>query len=164
MPGAIGYHAVKRALAAGLAARAGLQGVVVSYAAPDKIPEIRGRNRSWENIHFDDAAGTVDNEVFCGAHLVYDADYIQTTKLQVLRPTSRGTQEACDERLEELILELWAYLADQSSWDLDAMGLATFDNLIVTPATFAFDTGLLAPAGHAAGVEIGLRVQTRRSP
>lgn len=167
MPQATAYSVVKRALTDGLNARPGLQGVTVDYAAPERIPDLKADGGAFENIHFTTTAdGDVDNVVFCGPALVFDEDYVQGLKIQVLMPGSLGTQEQCDLRVGELLYEVWAFLAGQSAWDLEAMGLGFLDNLIVTPTSQEWSGGRLGGTveGHAGAVEIGLQVEARRSP
>lgn len=165
MAQATAYSAVKAALATLLRARVGLASVTVSYGAPEKLPDIKSIAGSWENIHFDGAEGDFSNVVFCDGGLDFDEDYVQTCRLQNLRPESLGTQQACDERVEEMLYEVLDELSGQADWDHADLGLSYLEYLIVTPLTQEWTTGRLGgtTGGHAAGLELGLRVQSRRS-
>lgn len=162
MTQATAYSPVKTALVSLLTSRPGLDGVVVGYAAPEKLPDLRGSG-SWENIHFDDATGSLDVTQFCDGTIDFDEDYVQVCRLQVLLTGSLGTQEAADTRLGELVYELLAELSRQDSWDLAALGLDFLETLTILPVSQEWETGTLAPEGHAAKVAFGLRVEARRS-
>lgn len=162
---ATAYAPVKAALVQLLVARSGLAGVTVEYHAPEKLPDIKSLSGSWENIHFDDARGDFASVVFCNGGLDFDEDYVQIARLQVLRPKSLGTQQVCDERVEQLLYEFLAELSRQANWDLEDLGLDFLDYLMVTPVSQTWTTGRLGgtTGGHAAGLELGLRVEARRS-
>lgn len=165
MPHGSAYSAVKSALVTRLTARAGLAGVKVSYQAPVKVEDIQGEFGAYEMVNFDEADGTFDVNVFCGAsNMVFDEDYVQTCIVQVLRPESEGTQEVADQRVQEILYEIHAELADQGEWDTADLGLDDFTYIEVTPVSQKWDTGFLpAGAGHGSKCELGLRVQARRS-
>lgn len=163
MPHATPYALFKAAMVAKLEGRSGLSGVRVSYQAPEDVSDVRSESGSWESIHFNDASGTSEDVILCGGHLHFDYEYLQTVVVQVLQPSSLGTQQAADERVEELLYELFAELAGQQNWDLADLGLDDFMPFQATPSSIVRRTGILTTPGHAAGVEVGIRVLARRS-
>jgi hypothetical protein len=156
------YALFKAAMVAKLEGRAGLSGVKVSYQAPEDVSDVRA-DGSWESIHFNEAEGTSENVILCGGHLHFDYEYVQTAIVQVLRPDSLGTQQAADERVEEILYEVFAELARQQEWDLADLGLDDFMPFQATPLSVRRRTGILTSPGHGAGVEVGIRVYARRS-
>lgn len=165
MAHASAYSLTKSALVTRLKTRAGtgLAGVNVSYQAPVKAPDVNARG-SRESIFFDDATGTFDNVVLTAGDLRFDEEFVLTMVIQVLRPTSTGTQQVADERAQELLYEVFDELAGQDAWTLAELDLGVFDYFQVTPVTQEWETGFLpSGAGHAARCVIGLFVQARRS-
>lgn len=162
MPSA--YAAVKAALVTRLDARSGLTDVKVLDRLPDKAEEIQGDSGKWEMISFDSAEGDTGVVVVAGAsNIIFDDDYIQTCFIQVLIPDSEGTQQAADTRADELLHEVYAELAAQAAWDYGALGLGPddFEYVIVTPAGHRHEPSHLSHEGHAAKVELGIRVRAR---
>lgn len=161
------YSRVKAGLCTRLNALPGLEGVVVAYDPPVQVPDVRGATGAWENLHFAaEATGETDEVVFCGpGELSFDVDYTQPMVVQVLRPSSLGTQQACDERAEEILREVYIELSGQHGWDLAAIDLDWLDYLIITPGSFAWGGGRLGGSGggHASSVRLGLQVQARGS-
>jgi hypothetical protein len=160
------YPVVKAALVTRLKARSGLAGVSVTYEAPENSEDVRGTSGAWESVSFDDAEGNIAQRVFAGAsNLIFDEEYVQTCVIQVLRQ-DRGTQQEADERAGEILYEIHAELANQADWDYDALGLGVtdFEYVDLLPVIHKMVTGFLpAGAGHAARVELGIRVRARRT-
>jgi hypothetical protein len=162
MSAATPYSVFKSAMVTRLSARSGLAGVTVAYDAPNETPDVRASG-SWESIHFDKISGASNNVIMCAGSLVYDFDYVQVAVVQLIRPDSLGTQQAADERLEELLNEVLAEMADQQGWDMAALGLDVFDYFQATLASIDTRTGKLSSQGHGAAYDLGIRVQARRS-
>ena len=163
MAHASAYSLTKSALVTLLAARAGLQGVAVSYQAPVGAPDVAARG-SHESIFCDDAEGDFDDVVLCAGGLRFDETLTVRLVIQVLRGSSLGTQQAADQRAEDLLYEVHAEIAGQNDWDLADLKLDVFDYFQVTPASQRWVTGFLpSGAGHAARCELGLLVEARRS-
>lgn len=163
MAHASAYSLTKSALVTRLDARPGVQGVAVSYQAPVSATDVEGRG-ALEAIFCDDAEGDFDNRVLCAGDLRFDETLTIQLVIQVARPTSLGTQQAADRRVEELLYEVHDELAGQNDWDLAELGLDVFDYFQVTPGAHRFVTGFLPSGeGHASRCELGLLVEARRS-
>lgn len=155
------YTAAKIAVYTLLQARAGLQGVAINYDKPVDADDVRARG-SNEAIWFADAEGSFDVVLF-GGDLRFDETLTVTLVIQVLRPTSTGTQETADSRVDELLYEVAAELSGQDSWDVTGLDLDAYDYLEITPAGFRRSGGFLSPEGHADRIELDLLVRSRRS-
>ncbi len=161
MPSA--YAAVKAALVTRLRDR--LDGsVTVLDRLPETGEEIQGESGNWEMISFDRAEGDIAVNVFAGpSNLIFDDDLILTCMIQVLMPDSEGTQQAADQRSDELLHEVYAEIADQAAWDFAALGLDAFEYVTVVPAGHRHEPSMLSQEGHAAKVELGIRIRARYS-
>jgi hypothetical protein len=150
------YSAVKSLLAARLLDRLGPEGVAVNYQPPVNPLDVNSLG-SREAVWFGDAEGEFSNVVFCDGGLRFDEEIVITTVIQVLGKDSIDDQETVDRRAEELLLEVLTELADPV--------LAAFDYVIVTVASQQWKAGRLEQTGkaHAAGCELGVRVESRRS-
>lgn len=160
------YSAIKSLLTARLTARSGLHGVAVRYQPPLDPKDVNSVG-AREAIWFGDTEGDFSNVVFCDGGLRFDEDITIVCIIQVLGKESLDDQEAVDRRVEELMLEVLAELADPAfaaAVLADAV-LAAFDYVMVTPASQQWRVGRLGQAStaHAAGCELGIRVESRRS-
>lgn len=157
------YSVVKAALVTQLAARPGLAAVNVSYQAPIKPEDVRSETGAYELIHMGDAEGEMDAIVFGGsANLTWDETYTQEVVIQVLQASS--TQQDADDRMEELLYEVVAELANQQAWNFAALDLSQFANLTLVPISARRETGYLeGQNGHGATCVLGVEVQYRRS-
>lgn len=160
MPVGSSYSAVKWAIFQQLSARAGLQGVAVSYQAPVQRQDVEDSTGSSEAIFLDDGAGEHENVVICSLPLQIEELYQISLVVQVLRPTSLGDQRAADLRVDELLFEVLSELAHDPTWGLSNTG--NFVYLHTTRSTFRRITGFLpAGAGHGARAELSLQVDSR---
>lgn len=157
------YATLKAAIVAQLQARAGLTGVSVSYQAPLQATDISGPVGSFEAIWLDDTeAGEHQNVVICSLPLQLEEVYAIRVVIQVLRPTSTGTQRQADERVDQLLYEVLHELANDPTWGLS--GTSPFNYLHTTWSTFERKTGFLPNgAGHGASWEANLQVNSRIS-
>jgi hypothetical protein len=156
------YSTLKAAIVDQLRVRPGLSAVSVSYQAPLQPPDVQGPTGSAEAIWLDDAEGEHDNVVVCSLPLQLEELYAIRVIIQVLRPTSLGTQEEADRRVDELAYEVLHELAHDPTWGLSGTG--AFNYLHTTRSTFRRVTGYLPNgSGHAARYELSLQVDSRIS-
>lgn len=166
MPVESTYSAVKEALVARLAARPGLAAANVSDHVPVNVDDLRSPSGRFETIAMGDATGSFSTVVFCGpGQLRFDEELVLAVLVEVHGTDSvDGTQPAVDRRVNELLYELLAEVADQQSWDLPTLGLDVFDYVTIVPATQRWSAGRLTQTGvYAASCEVGLAVSARRS-
>jgi hypothetical protein len=161
------YSAIKSLLVSRLTARSALNGVKVNYQPPSDPLDVQSLG-SREAIWFTDADGTFDNVVFCDGGLRFDEDIIIGCVIQVLGKESLDDQEQVDQRVEELLLEVLAEIADPDfrvAVEQTDPVLSAFDYVLVSVATQEWRVGRLAQTGkaHAGGCELGISVQSRRS-
>lgn len=143
-----------------LKARAGLQGVAVSYQAPVQTQDVQADGGTFEAIWLDDGSGEHENRVICSLPLQIEEIYGITLVVQVLRPESLGDQRSADLRVDELLYEVMAEIATNPTFGLSNSG--PFVYLHVTRATFQRVTGFLpSGAGHGARAELLLQVESR---
>lgn len=154
------YSTVKAAAVAALKARPALSAVAVTYRAPETSTEVQGESGSNESIFFDDAeGGDLDNEIIASLPLRLEETYQLKLVVQVLRPSSDGTQQDADERVDELLYEVLKEIASDPT-----LGITGFDYLHITTAAFNRRTGFLGTSGgHAASCELMLSVEARLS-
>lgn len=157
------YSTLKSTIVTQLKARAGLSAVSVSYQAPLQATDISGPVGNFEAIWLDDAeSGEHQNVVICSLPLSLEEVYSIKVVVQVLRPTSTGTQEEADTRVDELLYEVLYELAHDPTWGLS--GTTPFNYLHTTLTTFERKTGFLPTGtGHGASWEANLQVQSRIS-
>lgn len=157
------YSTLKSAIIGRLVERAGLVGVSVSYQAPVQASDVSGPVGSFEAIWLDDAeAGEHQNVVICSLPLQLEEVYSIKLVVQVLRPTSTGTQEEADTRVDELLYEVLHEMTHDPTWGLS--GTSPFNYLHTTWTTFERRTGFLPTgAGHGASWEANLQVNSRIS-
>lgn len=154
------YSSVKWAIYQQLSARAGLQGVAVSYQAPIQAQDVQDSTGSAESIFLDDGDGEHENVVICSLPLQLEELYTIRVVVQVLRPSSLGTQREADLRVDTLLYEVLHELASDPTWGLSNTG--NFVYLHTTRSTFRRVTGFLpSGAGHGARCELALRVESR---
>lgn len=151
------YSTAKAAIVSKLNARAGLSGVAISYQAPLVSSDLGGE--SGDAIWLDNATGGYDNVVICGLPLRLEELYDLRVVIQSLRPSTTGTQQVADERVDELLYEIFDELADDPTF-----GVTTFNYFHITRGSFARITGFLPTgAGHGARCELDLNVECRHT-
>jgi hypothetical protein len=157
------YSLAKAALITVLEGAEDLAGVALSYQEPVDVEDVRAADGSWEAVFLAGAAGSFELVVLCAGQLHFDEDYTQELVIQVLRPSSLGTQRMADERAQEILFAVMAEISRQNEWDLDALGLGDFDHFAILPTSQRWETGVLDPSkGHGARLVLGLRVMARR--
>ena len=151
---------VGQALIARLQARDRLSGVAVSYDPPRQAYDVRGQSGNHEAIWLGPASGTYSDVVLCGGGLRFDEDVELTVTVQVLRPTSSGTQEKASTRAAEIVYEVLAAVAEDAT-----LGITSFDYVIVTAGTQDWSRSGQMPdqVGHVGACDLGLNVRSRRS-
>lgn len=161
------YAAVKRALRDRLQERPGLLGVAVEYQAPVQAADNRGSAGQYEKIFLDDVDdGELNNVVVCALPLRLDESYHLTVVVEVIRPSTLGTQEAADERVDQLLYEIVHEIASNPTLDIDPNPgpHSHFDFLNVTRGRFVRDTGFIAGTnGHGARCVLDVEVSCRLS-
>lgn len=154
------YAALKRAIIAALQARSALTGVSVSYQAPIQASDVLDSSGSGEAIWLDDAEGEHQNVVICSLPLQLEEVYALVLVIQVVKDQSDGTQEAADERCDELLYEVLTELTNDPTF-----GLSTgdpYNYLHVTRSTWQRRTGFMpSGAGHGAAIRLMLEVNAR---
>lgn len=156
------YATVKRALRDRLQERSGLVGVAVEYQAPVQAADNRGSAGQYEKIFLDDVEdGELNNVVMCSVPLRLDESYHLSVVIEVIRPSSLGTQEAADERVDQLLFEIVHELASDPTLGISLNpGLHShFDFLNVTRGRFVRDTGFIAGTGGGHGARCVLDVE-----
>jgi hypothetical protein len=161
------YSAVKSLLVARLSARTGLHDVEVRYqppVSPLDVDSVGAREAIW----FGDCEGNFDNVVFCDGGLRFDEDIVITCVIQVLGKESLDDQEEVDRRVEELMVEVLGEIADPDFYGAAILAdeiLSAFDYVTVTPTSQQWRVGRLTATGkaHAAGCQLGIHVESRRS-
>lgn len=156
------YTAAKAAIQTRLQARSGLADVAVGYDKPSDADDVRTRG-SNEAIWFGDAEGSFDDVVLCAGNLRFDETLTVTLVIQVLRPTSTGSQQSADARVDEILYEVAAEFSGQNSWDLADLDLDAYDYFQISPRGYRRFPGFLSPEGHADRIELDLLVRSRRS-
>lgn len=160
------YATVKTAVRDKLSERPGLMGVNISYQAPVQAADVRGAG-SYEMIFLDDVEdGELDNVVFCSLPLRLEENYHVKLIVQVLRPSSQGTQETADQRVDQLLFEVMHELASDPTFGIDVNPgpHSHFDHINVTRGRFIRETGFLEGSnGHGSRCELDLEVTCRIS-
>lgn len=148
------YSTAKAAIVSKLSARSGLTGVAIRYQAPEKASDVGGE--SGDAIWLDDAEGNYENPVLpiaCGIQ----ENYSLTLVLQSLRPSTGGTQQVADARVDAMLYEFWSEITADHTF-----GVTAFKHFIVSTASTRRITGVLPTgAGHGARCELRLNVESR---
>lgn len=154
------YAALKRAITTQLKARSALSAVSVSYQAPLQAKDVLDASGSGTAIWLEDSEGAHENVVICSLPLQLEERYALGLIIQVVFDSSDGTQEAADERCDELLYEVLAELANDPTF-----GLSTgdpYNYLHVTRSTWRRGGGFLpSGAGHGAWIRLLLDVEAR---
>lgn len=151
------YATAKAAIVSRLETRGGLSEVTVRYQAPVVASDMGGA--SGDAIWLDAAEGDYENVVICGLPLRLEEIYSLTLVVQSLRPTTDGTQQAADERVDEVLYEILAELANDPTF-----GVTAFNYFQITRGSFRRITGFLpSGAGHGARCELDLNVECRHT-
>lgn len=154
------YAALKRAIIDRLQARSALSAVSVSYQAPIQASDVLDSKGNGEAIWLDEAEGEHQNVVICSLPLHLEEVYALVCVIQVVQDHSEGTQQAADERCDELLFEVLSELANDPTF-----GLSTgdpFNYLHVTRSTWQRRTGFMpSGAGHGSTIRLMLEVNAR---
>lgn len=158
-------YAVKAALVTQLALRAGLSGVSISHQAPTKATDLKTTTGDFDAIWLGDADDDTNVVVFSGLPLRLDESYELDLIVQVLRPTTEGTQAVCDARASSLLGEVFGLLASNPTLGLaDGSGSPDFPRCEVVPTGWRNITGPLpAGVGFGSRFEVRLGVEGRLS-
>ncbi len=155
------YSTLKGAIYAKLLARLTPLNVVVRYSAPERTDDVLGPTGKYEAVWLDNAMGSQDNVVICGAPLSIDETYRLNLSVQVLQEDGNvgGTQQTADVRCDEILYEVMDELAGNPTW-----GVTQFPICQTTRATFKWETGVLPNGmGHGARVDLALEAKGRIS-
>jgi hypothetical protein len=164
MSQASAYPVIKQALVARLQARAALANVNVLDHVPVNVDEIRTPTGAMETIFPVGADGTSLDVVFCAGALRFDEEFILDLVVEVHGTDSDSTQPVVDARVNELLYEVLADIADQQNWDKATLGLDVFEYVYFTPSTYLWgETRIQQTEVYAANVTLGLGVNARRS-
>lgn len=151
------YSTAKAAIVTKLTARLGLAGVVIHYQAPEKASDVGGE--SGDAIWLDNASGEYENVVICGLPLRLEELYTIRLVIQSLRPSTAGTQQVADARVDAMLFEVLQELAADPTF-----GVTAFNYFHITRGSFTRVTGLLPTgAGHGARCELDLSVECRHT-
>jgi hypothetical protein len=158
------YSVLTAALVERLAVRPALVNVNVLDHVPVNKDDIRTEVGTFEVIAMAEGIGTFDDVVFCDGGLRFDETLVITVLIEVHGTDSNSTQSVVKARVNQLLYEALADVADQQSWDKAALGLDIFDYLFFTPATQRWSPGRLQQTGvFAAACELGIEARSRRS-
>lgn len=165
MPQASTARVIKAAFVARLKARPALANVNVLPYIPVHQDDMRTRVGTLEVIAMAESAATYDEVVFCGSDLRFDETRQQTILIEVHGTDSTdGTQDAVDQRVDELLYEVQRDMANQRAWDFAAVGLDVFDYCYFGPAADRRMPGRLQQTSvFAAACELIVEIRSRRS-
>ena len=151
-------YAVKAALVTLLTARAGLSGVSISHQAPTKATDLKTTTGNFDAIWLGDADDSTNVVVFSGLPLRLDESYELDLMVQVLRPTTTGTQAVCDARASVLLGEVFGLLSSNPTLGLaDGSGTPDFARCEAVPTGWRNVTGPL-PGGTGFGSRFEVRL------
>lgn len=151
------YSTAKAAIVQKLGRRGGLANVEIHYQAPVQASDAGGE--SGDAIWLDDAVGDYENVVICGLPLRLEEIYALTLVIQVLRPSTDGTQQVADERVDAILYEVLSQLATDPTF-----GVTAFNYFQITRGAFTRTTGFLPTGGgHGARCELDLNVECRHT-
>lgn len=153
------YATVKNALATLLAARTGLAGVAVSSQAPVQESDVTSSTGAFDAIWIDDTEGEYSDECFRALPLAFDETYGLKVVIQSIKPTTAGTQYAADLRVDEMLYEVLAQIANDAT-----LGVHSFNYLYALPTAFRRITGFMPTgAGHGSRCELTVEVKCRHT-
>lgn len=150
------------ALIAALQADATLSaaGVNISYDAPVVPEDLKSTDGDYEAIWIGDAEETEEIPVLTAGHLHRDETIAQQLIIQVLKPTTDGTQLAADTRAAELLTRVQAILANNV--DLGVTDPARFEAVLTR---WRLHRGFLGNGqGHGARFEVTVQFTARLTP
>lgn len=158
------YSVLGAALVTQLKQRSGLEGVNVLDFQPTNKDEIRTETGKYEAISIGEGVAVYDDVVFTDGGLRFDEVLELTVSIEVHGTESADTGPVVKARVNELLYELFAEVAQQVTWDDTALGLDVFDYLIVTPSSAEWNPGRLQQTGvHACACDTTLQARGRRS-
>lgn len=135
-------------------------GVNVSYGAPVLPTDLRSTDGDYEAIWLGDADETEEIPVLTAGHLHRDETIAQQLIVQVLKPTTSGTQVAADTRAVEILTRIQAVLANNV--DLGVTDPARFEAVITR---WKLVRGYLPNMqGHGARFEVTVEFTARLTP
>jgi len=150
------------ALIAALQADAALTaaGVNVSYDAPVLPADLQATDGDYEAIWLGDASTGYEIPILTAGHLHRDETIVQQVLIQVLKPTTAGTQLAADTRAAELLARLEDILANNV--DLGVTDPARFE-AVLTGSKLA--RGFLGNGqGHGSRFDCTIEFTARLTP
>lgn len=135
-------------------------GVKISYAAPVVPEDLKATDGAYEAIWLGDAELEYEIPILTAGHLYRDETADQQVVIQVLVPSTAGTQQAVDLRVQEIEARLETVLAN--SVDLGVTDPARFE-AVLTGSRFV--RGRLGNTqGHGARIEAVVQFTARLSP
>lgn len=135
-------------------------GVRISYDAPVLPTDLKATDGDYEAIWLGDASETERIPVLTAGHLHRDETIAQQLIIQVLKPTTDGTQLAADQRAVELLTRVQDVLANNV--DLDVTDPARFEAVMTG---WRLVRGHLPNMqGHGARFEINVEFTARLTP
>lgn len=135
-------------------------GVNVSYGAPVLPTDLKAADGDYEAIWLGDASETEEIPLLTAGHLHRDETISQQLVIQVLKPTTTGTQLAADTRAVELLARVQDVLANNV--DLGVVDPARFEAVL---SGWRLVRGHLGnTSGHGARFEINVEFTARLTP
>lgn len=135
-------------------------GVRISYDAPILPTDLKSTDGDYEAIWLGDADETEEIPLLTAGHLHRDETITQVVHVQVLKPTTSGTQVAADTRAVEILTRIQDVLANNV--DLGVTDPARFEAVITR---WRLVRGHLpSMQGHGARFEITVEFTARLTP
>lgn len=149
--------AVKTALVTALKARPGLAAVNVSRHIPVAATDLRNAAGDFDAVWLGDATSDHNVVILKSLPLQFDETWELDVAIQVLRPTSAGTQEAADARAVAILGEVLGTVATNPT-----LGLSSFLRCELTPTGWRHVAGALPrDVGFGSRFELRLQVDAR---
>ena len=135
-------------------------GVSVSYGAPVLPSDLQAADGDYEAIWLGDADETEEIPVLTAGHIHRDETIAQQLIVQVLKPTTDGTQLAADTRAVELLARVQDVVANNV--DLAVTDPARFEAVITS---WRLRRGFLGNGqGHGSRFEVTVEFTARLTP
>lgn len=135
-------------------------GVRISYDAPVLPTDLKAADGDYEAIWLGDADENEGIPVLTAGHLHRDETIAQQLIVQVLKPTTSGTQVAADTRAVEILTRIQAVLANNV--DLSVTDPARFEAVVTR---WRLVRGHLPNMqGHGARFEVTVEFTARLTP
>lgn len=135
-------------------------GVRISYGAPILPTDLQADDGDYEAVWLGDAEETEEIPVLTAGHLHRDETIAQQLIVQVLKPTTSGSQVAADTRAGEILTRIQDVLANNV--DLGVTNPARFEAVITR---WRLVRGHLPNMqGHGARFEITVEFTARLTP